>query len=108
MDRFDNQKLDDFMSYDPELGPAGEVEEIVLIDGCEQCGAILGWLDIQGAAHCLGHEKPSLRSYTRMAAALREKAAERLADHKVPMHKRQMPYKGRKQRARFAGKKGAA
>ena len=103
LSRQDNQVLDDFMAYDPELGPAGEVEQIVLTEGCERCGSILGWVDVQGVEHCLGHEKPSLRSYARQAATLRENAAQRLADPSVPMYGRARPYRGRKQRARFAG-----
>ena len=108
LSRADNQALDDFMAYDPELGPAGEVEEIIRTAGCETCGSVLGWIDLQGNEHCLGHERPSLRSYARQAAAMREKAAERLSDPSVPMYGRARSYKGRQQRARFAGKKGAA
>ena len=108
LSRADNQALDDFMAYDPELGPAGEVEEIILTDGCEQCGAVLGWIDLQGQTHCLGHEKPNLRSYARQAATLRERAAERLADPSIPVHGPRRPFKGRKQRQKFAGKKGVA
>lgn len=98
----DNQAIDDFMSYDPELGPAGEVEEIILTDGCQTCGSILAWLDVQGNQHCLGHEKPSPRSYARQAAILRERAAERMADDSIPTHKRRLPYKGRQQRQKYA------
>ena len=103
LSRPDNQAIDDFMSYDPELGPAGEVERIVITEGCERCGSILGWVDVQGVEHCLGHEKPALRSYTHQAATLRVNAAQRLADPSVPMYGRARPYRGRKQRAGFAG-----
>lgn len=99
----DNQALDDFMSYDPELGPVGEAEEIILTDGCEQCGSILAWVDLQGNEHCLGHEKPNVRSFACQAVALRERAAERLADPSVSMYGRAKSYRGAKQRARFAG-----
>ena len=104
----DNMAIDEFMDYDPELGPAGEVEEIILTDGCHDCGSILGWIDLQGNEHCLGHEKPSLRSYARQAVALRERAAARQLDDSVPVYGRTRSYKGRKQRARFASKRGAA
>ena len=103
LSHIDNQTLDDFMAYDPELGPAGEVEEIVLTDGCERCGSRLGWVDLQGNEHCLGHEKPNLRSYAHQSATLREKAAERLVDDSVPMYAPTRPYRGRKQRAKYAG-----
>ena len=81
----DNAALDSFMGYG-SAGPAGDVQDIYLTDGCQQCGSILGWTDLQGNHHCLGCDPVTPHPAPGLATVLREKATARQGNPKVPNH----------------------
>ena len=91
------------MGYDTNGQVTGWHTVLYTPGPCPKCGMDFWWWDAMGQYCRICNPPDKAMAIQAIAQRLRQTAAKRLADPKVPMLGRRRPYGGRKRRQQYAG-----